>query len=295
MSTETTAVAKADKEMEFVPFGGKDPIKLSIAIVRRLIAVPTKTGKLPTDDDCIRFMMLCRSKRLDPFENDAYLIGYDGQDGAKFSLITAHQAFLKRAELHAEYDGMKSGIMVVRNGQMIDLEGDFHLETDQVVGGWACVYFKGRSHPMMKRIRLSRFNTGKSMWAKDPAGMVTKCAESDALRSSFPTMLGGLYLKEEMDAEQPAKEMKQPIFKGTTVEVESARKSEVENPVATVRKLCEDSGIDEPTLITFMRDISTADDNHSTLEQVHEAYDQAMQMVIGNWQDFSERIKSTTT
>lgn len=295
MSTETTAVAKADKEMEFVPFGGKDPIKLSIAIVRRLIAVPTATGKLPSDDDCIKFMMMSKARLLNAFEGDAFLIGYDTKDGAKFSLITAHQAFLKRAELNPEYNGMKSGVMVMHDGKLCESEGDFMFDDDVLVGGWACVYFKNREHPMLKKVNLKRFNTGRSIWAKDPAGMIVKVAEADALRSSFPTMLGGMYLREELDAQEPAKEMRAPIFSGAVTDVPPPARISEQNPVAIVRKLCEDSGIDEPTLITFMRDIGTADDNHSTLEQVHEAYDQAMQMVIGNWPDFSARIKGTET
>lgn len=290
MSTENTAVAKADKEMEFTPFGGKDPIKLSIAIVKRLICVPTKLGHKCSDDDAIKFLMMCKARLLNPFEGDAFLIGYDSQDGPKFSLITAHQAFLKRAELHQEYDGMKSGVMVIRDGTLHEPEGDFMFDEDVLVGGWACVYFKDREYPMLKKVNLKRFNTGKSIWAKDPAGMIVKCAEADALRSSFPTMLGGMYLKEELDAAEPAKDMKAPIFSDSTEVVVVPRKSE-ENPVAIVRKLCEDAGISEPVMIEFMQAIGTADDAHSTLDDVHLTYPEAMQMVASNWQDFSERIK----
>lgn len=89
--------------------------------------------------------------------------------------------------------------------------------------------------------------------------------------------------------EQP-REMKQPIFKSATVEVEPPRKSE-ENPVAIVRKLCEDAGISEPVMIEFMQAIGTADDAHSTLDDVHLTYPEAMQMVASNWADFSTRIK----
>lgn len=291
MSTEkpTTVVAVADKPMEFVPFGGKDPVKLSIAIVRRLIAVNTKTGKAPTDDDCIRFMMLCSAKRLNPFESDAYLIGYDTQDGPKFSLITAHQAFLKRAEANPEYDGMESGVIVMRDGKLVDVEGDFHLDGDTIVGGWAVVHFKNREFPMKKRIRLARFNTGKSQWAKDPAGMICKCAEADALRSSFPTLLGGLYLNEEMDNE-PAKEVKQPIFKSsvTTDVAAEVKKIEPEKPLVTVRRLCESSGLSEEKLLAGMKDIGLADDNSTTLD---EQSDVDLVLILNDWEDFVSRMK----
>src|SRR5262252_4048529 len=146
---ENTPTKTTETRMvEFVPHGTNDKIKLSIELVKRLIAVKTRSGKTASDEDAFKFIMLCQARRLNPFEGDAYLIGYDGQQGATFSLITSHQAFLKRAELHPQYNGMESGVIVLREGAMVDLVGDFHLPNDQVLGGWATVYFKGREFPM---------------------------------------------------------------------------------------------------------------------------------------------------
>lgn len=216
--------------VEFVPFGTKDKIELSIEVVKRLIAVKTKSGKQPSDEDAFKFMLMCQARRLNPFEGDAYLIGYDGQHGPSFSLITAHQAFLKRAELHPEFDGMESGTIVLREAKITDLVGDWHMPSDKILGGWATVYFKNRSHPMTKRVRLERFNKGYGIWRDDPAGMVVKCAEADALRSSFPTMLGGMFISEEM-SETTTADIPRAVFPesektaangGTVVEVSPA-------------------------------------------------------------------------
>lgn len=215
MSETTNAVAtQPDKTItEYVPFGAADKIKLSVSIVKTLIAVPTKTGKLCTDRDAIKFIAMCVARKLNPFEGDSFLIGYDTNDGPQFSLITAHQAFLKRAEVNPEYDGMKSGIIVEEDGQLKDLEGDFFMAPAQkVVGGWATVYFKNRKQPMHKRIRLARFQKTFGVWRDDSAGMICKCAEADALRSSFPTMLGGLYMREELALDKDTK-LAEPIFK----------------------------------------------------------------------------------
>ena len=193
------AVAKTEtKAMEYVPFGAADKIKLTVAIIRDLVAVPSKSGKLPTEGDCIKFMMMCQAKRLNPFEGDAFLIGWDGRDGTKFNLVTAHQTYLKRAETSADYDGMTSGIIVEENDEVKEVEGDFHTKDQKILGGWARVYHKKRQHPTYRRIRLERFNKGYAQWQEDPAGMICKCAEADALRSTFPTMLGGLYMKQEV-------------------------------------------------------------------------------------------------
>src|SRR5215469_6425089 len=188
--------------VEFVPFGGDSKLKLSITIVKELICVKTKTGKICSDTDAIKFMAMCQARKLNPFEGDAFLIGYDNRDKPNepnFSLITAHQAFLKRAEVNDEYDGMESGVVVEKDGKIEDIAGDFTSQGQKVVGGWARVHFKNRKYPMYKRLRLSRFQKPFGIWQEDPAGMIVKCAEADALRSSFPTMLGGLYIQ----AEQP--------------------------------------------------------------------------------------------
>lgn len=192
--------AQDEKIIEFVPFGAKDKIQLSIALVRRLIAVKTKSGKSCSDEDAVKFMLMCQARHLNPFEGDAFLIGYDTNDGPKFSLITAHQAFLKRAEVHQEFDGMESGVIVLRGGETLDLVGDWHMPNDNVLGGWATVFFKNRKYPMKKRLRLTRFNKGFGVWKEDPAGMIVKCAEADALRSAFPTQLGGMFTQEESPA-----------------------------------------------------------------------------------------------
>lgn len=193
------AAQKPEREMEYVPFAAESPIKLSINIVREFIAVRTKSGATPDDTQIIKFMMLCKARRLNPFEGDAYLVGYDTKDGPQYSLITAHQAFLKRAEVNPEYDGMESGVMVMtQDGAIIDREGDFFLDDERLVGAWARVYFKKRSHPMVKRLSLKAFQKPYGVWRDNPAGMIVKCAEADALRSSFPTMLGSLYLEDEI-------------------------------------------------------------------------------------------------
>ena len=218
------ATTEQKQLVEFVPFGTKDKISLSIEIVKRIIAVKTRTGRNCSDEDAFKFMLMCQARKLNPFEGDAFLLGYDNKDQPdkpSFSLITAHQAFLKRAELHPEFDGMDSGTIVLRNGETIDLVGDWHMPNDNILGGWAKVFFKNRSHPMHKRVRLTRFNRNYGVWRDDPAGMVVKCAEADALRSSFPTMLGGMFVGEELPPAEAA-EIPRAVFPAPATVVETA-------------------------------------------------------------------------
>ena len=191
-----------DKPTEYVPFMSKETIKLTPRMVQQFLCTRTKKGAVCDERQAARFVMLCKARGLNPWEGDAYLVGYDSDEGPTFSLITAHQAFLKRAETHPEYDGMESGVMIQKTGDqeapVEELIGDFIPHGRTLVGGWAKVYFKHRKIPMYKRLAFAVFNSGYSRWKKDPAGMIVKCAESDALRSSFPNTLGGMYLDGEM-------------------------------------------------------------------------------------------------
>jgi hypothetical protein len=95
---------------------------------------------------------------------------------------------------------MESGVIIGVNGDIKELIGDFFPAGSVLLGGWATVFFVNRRHPMTKRLKLSTFDKGRSLWKTNPEGMIVKCAEADALRSSFPQLIGGMYLREETDA-----------------------------------------------------------------------------------------------
>lgn len=299
MAETTTAVAKTgeEKAMEFIPYGAQDKIKLTIKIIQNLVAVKTKKGATCSEQDAVRFMMMCQARRLNPFEGDAYLIGYDGQNGPSYSLITAHQAFLKRAELNPEYDGMKSGVIVkLEDGQIKENEGDFYVTGETVIGGWAQVFFKNRKQPMYKRVRMERFKKSFGIWVDDPAGMICKCAEADALRSSFPTMLGGLYLREEIVKDD--KKVSEPVFTTPLItEKPPVAEAEVVNDtpdkkttqIKAIRGLMAAEKMEEKALLNFLIEVAGADEKSTSLEEIPA---DTIEMAHDQWADLSNRIKS---
>ncbi len=211
----------------FEPYGSNDEIKLSVPLIRRYIAVPAKDKESgqeiqPSDEECVKFLMLCKARRLNPFEGDAFMIPFwDGRLRRHgWSLITAHSAFLKRAELHPKYDGMDSGVIVQdKDGEVIYRPGDFRLNSDTLLGGWATVFHKDKAHPKVSRVKLTTYIKDFGVWLKDPEGMICKVAEAQGLRDSFPTMIGGMFLREEMGGndDMPAiPEVKRPTFDGPT-------------------------------------------------------------------------------
>lgn len=199
MNKKNEVAKKESSVVEYVPFGANKPIKLSAAIIREFIAVPTRSGAMPNQRDCMKFLMLCRGKRANPFEGDCYLIGYDSQNGPIFSLVTGIELFLKRAEQSPDYDGSEYGVVVTTSeGETIERQGALVYDNEKLQGGWAKVYRKNHSRPIYKSVKLSTYNTGRSRWEKDPGGMISKVALSQALRETYTTALGGLYTQEEM-------------------------------------------------------------------------------------------------
>lgn len=194
-----------ERGVEYTPLGETKAIRLTIAMVRNVIAVPSARKVYPSDGDLKTFLMLCQSRQLNPWIGDAYLIGYDQYDnnqhvGAKFQLITAVQALDKRAEAHPDFDGMEVGVIIEnKNGVIEERQGTMVYAGEMLYGGWCKVYRKGKRIPYYDSCQLTTYSTDKSRWKKDPAGMIAKCARAAALRKAFPTMLAALYIAEEFD------------------------------------------------------------------------------------------------
>jgi phage recombination protein Bet len=144
-------------------------------------------------------MMLCKAQSLNPWVNDAFLVGYDSKDGPSFSLIVSHQALLKRAECSPEYDGLESGVIVKVGDQIIERPGKVTYEGERLIGGWGRVHRKDRKVTTYDSVNFKTYNTGRSRWAADPEGMIVKVAEAAALRKTFPSTLAAMYCAEEME------------------------------------------------------------------------------------------------
>ena len=248
------------KAVEFIPFGASEKIKLTVAMVQTMLAKPTRGGHKCSEGDAIKFMMLCRSRALNPFEGDAYIVGYDGANGPEFSLITSQQAFLKRAEACSEFDGMESGVVVrdEETGSESELHGDYYSTGQIVVGGWARVYRKDRKYPKFEKLRMATFNKGISQWKSNPEGMIVKCAEAAALRAYFPTKLGGLYIAEEMKpANATSITVASPEFTALPEESERVQEppkpAEVPNPELGAKKAKKPSSVGRLSLIDDVR------------------------------------------
>lgn len=163
---------------------------------------------LVTMQEVVMFMNLCRFQHLNPWLKEAYLIKYSQNDPA--ALVTGKDAFLKRAEGEANYDGFKAGIIVQdEDGEIIYRDGSFKLPGESLVGGFAEVFRKDRDHGFRAEVSFEEYAARKkdgslnSQWSKKPTTMIRKVALVQALREAFPGTLGGMYSAEEKGVDEP--------------------------------------------------------------------------------------------
>ena len=177
---------------------GEEEVTLTRAVVRNYL---TRGASGVTDAEIVQFMALCQANKLNPFVGDAYLVKYQGSPA---QMITAKDAFMKRAETGPAYEGFTAGVIVLRKNEVVELEGSFFLPTDTLVGGWCRVFRTDRAQPFTARVALKEYHTGKSTWAQKPGTMIRKVAIAQAFREAYPVNLGGLYTPEEEAPEDQA-------------------------------------------------------------------------------------------
>lgn len=184
-----------DKPLKFI-VNGKS-VELSVAL--------TQTYFCPqaTPAEAYVFNAWCQHNGLDPWKKEAYLVKY-GNNPAQ--MLTAKDAFTKRAESNPRYQGSQAGVVVRKeDGTLENRVGELVLEDEEIVGGWADVYVKDYVKPISAVVGFKercQYKDGKPMakWATSPALMIRKCALVAAMREAFPNEVGGMYIPDEMEA-----------------------------------------------------------------------------------------------
>lgn len=193
MNNQTDAPAlqeQKDKGNVTYSVAGQD-VKLSYQIVRDFL---TKGNGQVSDQDLVAFISICKYNQLNPFLNEAYLVKF-GQQPAQ--MIVSKEAFFKRADANENYQGIKAGIIVQRENQILELEGNFKLKTDILLGGWAEVHRADKKFPTIAKVALEEYDKQQSTWKEKPLTMISKIAKVQALREAFPAQLGAMYTQEE--------------------------------------------------------------------------------------------------
>lgn len=177
------------------------PIKLTAEDVKNYLVSGTSQV---TDKEIKLFMELCKYQRLNPFVGEAYPIKF----GNEFQMVVGYETYKRRAEENPTYRGRKSGIVVVRSGQVIQKEGTCLYPSEELIGGWCRVFvqrpeFKDEMYKEVALAEYQKMKDGKpsANWGSKPATMIEKVAVSQALRAAFPRDYEGLYTAVEFGEE----------------------------------------------------------------------------------------------
>ncbi len=181
---------------------GEQVIELSPEVVREYMVSGDKTKV--TIQELVMFMNLCKFSGLNPWAKEAYCIKYGNEPA---TMVVGKEAYIKRAEANESFDGFASGIIVVSrtDQEIVHRDGSFKLPDEDIIGGWAKVYRKDRSHPYVSEVGFDEYAARKkdgslnSMWSKKPGTMIRKVALVQALREAFPSSFGGVFTEEEGD------------------------------------------------------------------------------------------------
>ena len=156
-----------------------------------------------TPQEVALFLRTCQAKRLDPMENgEVYLIKYDNTKPAQ--IVVGKHAYLRRADRNPEYRGKKSGIVIVRDGKVIQKDGCclYKVLNETLIGGWCRVYRRRAGaevdEEFYREVALEEYSSGQANWKVKPATMIEKVAVSQCLRDAFPNDYEGLYSEDEM-------------------------------------------------------------------------------------------------
>lgn len=187
-------------------------------------------------------LAIVKNRNLNPFTKEVYFIKY-GNNPAQ--IVVSKDAFMKRAEQNANYDGFESGVIYEdEKGELKTKKGVILPRKATLIGGWCEVYRKDRSRPVYREVELSAYNTHKNWWQKAPGQMIEKVAIVAAVRDAFSENVGGLYTADEMEQAAPIdvtpRETQEDVKARKMAQVEQYRQEQVQ-PAQPEQELVEDA------------------------------------------------------
>jgi len=192
------------EEKGVVKYKAKDgqEISLEFETVRSYLVQGDRD--LVTPQELMFFMGMCKSRGLNPFKKDAYLIKYAKDPAA---IVVSIDYFRARARAQKDCRGWKAGVLIQKNGNLEKREGSIVLEGEKLVGGWFEAKPEGWTEPRFHSVNLkgyikkTREGNITRFWSEDnQPSQIMKVAESQGLRIVWPDEFQQLYSEEEINA-----------------------------------------------------------------------------------------------
>lgn len=152
-----------------------------IAVIHRNVAKNTNTSEL------VYFLNVCKGVGLNPFNKEIWCYK-DNKDN--LLVFTGRDGFLKKAQEHKRYNGIRSCEVRKNDNFKIDVANnrithEFNTEDrGNLIGAYAIVFLKG-GEPTIEWAPMRTYDKGNFTWKSHPEEMIKKVAECHALKKCF--------------------------------------------------------------------------------------------------------------
>ncbi|QSQ18257.1 phage recombination protein Bet [Myxococcus landrumensis] len=190
-----------------------------------------------SEDEFALFIEQCKRSGLDPLLKEAFCVARRQNVGnrerpnwvTKYEFQPSEAGMLARAERFPDFKGIQASAVFAEDDIVVD-QGRGEVvhrfnpakRKGALVGAWSRVVRDGKL-PVVVWLDFSGYVQQTPLWAKIPTTMIEKCARVAALRKAYPEAFGGLYVREEMPAEDFESSQAEPAPVGGAYEVLGAK------------------------------------------------------------------------
>ncbi|HEX8437448.1 phage recombination protein Bet [Archangium sp.] len=168
------------------------------------------------EDEFALFIEQCKRSGLDPLLKEAFCVARRQNAGnrdkpnwvTRYEFQPSEAGMLARAERFPDFKGIQASAVYAEDEIIVD-QGKGEVvhrfnpakRKGSLVGAWSRVVRDGKL-PVVVWLDFAGYVQQTPLWAKIPTTMIEKCARVAALRKAYPEAFGGLYVREEMPAEE---------------------------------------------------------------------------------------------
>ncbi len=203
-----------------------------------------------SEDEFALFIEQCKRSGLDPLLKEAFCVARRQNVGnrerpnwvTKYEFQPSEAGMLARAERFPDFKGIQASAVFAEDDIIVD-QGKGEVvhrfnpakRKGALVGAWSRVVRDGKL-PVVVWLDFSGYVQQTPLWAKIPTTMIEKCARVAALRKAYPEAFGGLYVREEMPADdyEPHQPHEEPPPAGGPYEVLGAKPGPVKASFPTL-------------------------------------------------------------